>query len=453
MLARSPLPLLAALVALCVAAPAAGAQVLGDGSCPVPSAATCTGLDKLGERVSAECRRSGLASDADCWSRVGRRVVREEIDRYEASWTHRTLAFQSRLGDRVPFADAPWIGTHNSFNDVGESPTVSHTDSNQQLGLADQLRLDVRSLELDVHWLPSARAGGMAPVVCHGQGAAGCSTERLLSERLAEVVGWLDAHPREVLLLYLEDQIDDPAGYAAAAGVVTQALGSRLYRPRGDGCRDLPLTLTRSAVRAAGARVVVVGDCGSGAWQGVSHAWPAAVRFESRPKGFSCARSIPADAQPRIVRFFEDSTFVAPAGERTGVSSTDDGLTPATVREMIACGVDLFGFDQLLPGDGRLDALVWSWAPGRPEAGRGRCTAQRADGRWDRRPCARRLRPACEAGDGRFAVLGGRVSRSRAARRCAARRMRLALPRTARRNAALRAVAGRRIVWLAHRAR
>jgi hypothetical protein len=59
----------------------------------------------------------------------------------------------------------------------------------------------------------------------------------------------------------------------------------------------------------------------------------------------------------------------------------------------VRCGVDLLGFDQLLPGDGRLDAAVWSWAPGEPRLGGGRrCVVQRpADGRWEARRCSAKL--------------------------------------------------------------
>lgn len=49
---------------------------------------------------------------------------------------------------------------------------------------------------------------------------------------------------------------------------------------------------------------------------------------------------------------------------------------------MTDCGVNLFGFDQLLPEDGRIQASLWSWAPDEPRAGAGACALQGADGRW-----------------------------------------------------------------------
>ena len=66
--------------------------------------------------------------------------------------------------------------------------TLSGLDSNQQLSLTDQLRSDIRSVELDAHWFPSLAAGGNAPVMCHARGGeelhAGCTTEALLTEGL-----------------------------------------------------------------------------------------------------------------------------------------------------------------------------------------------------------------------------------------------------------------------------
>lgn len=454
---RLVLLLLAAAAALTSASPAAAQAPTSEAACqaaggPRPA---CVGLGKLGERIAAECTRLGVGEE-QCASSIGRRVVRSEIRDFEASALARTLAFERQLGDVLGLRDAPFAGTHNSFNSTSESPTLSTTDSNQQLGLADQLRLGMRSLELDVHWLPSPRAGGaFAPVLCHGQGAAGCTDERLLAERLPEVVAWLDANPREVVLLYLEDQIDDPAGYAASAKVVREALGDRLHAPAGPGCTTLPLDLTRAAVRAAGAQVVVTGDCGTGAWQGVSHSWPDSVRFETRPQGYgaypACGGAKAIAARPKIVRYFEDSTFVSPLTATVGASSADDGLTPATVREMGRCGVDLLGFDQLVPGDPRLPALAWSFIDGPPAAGDPTCTARRSDSRWESRGCRTKLRPSCRRADGSWFVLAKTTTRNAAGTACRKAGGLFRSPRTAHQNQLLADAAGAGETWIAYR--
>jgi hypothetical protein len=105
-------------------------------------------------------------------------------------WLTQALELQHRLGDALPLRDAMWVGTHNSFNSTAEmGPTLSDTDANQQLSLTDQLRIDVRSLELDVHWFPSAASGGArAPVVCHAESQhEGCSIEKELGPVLGEI--------------------------------------------------------------------------------------------------------------------------------------------------------------------------------------------------------------------------------------------------------------------------
>ena len=77
----------------------------------------------------------------------------------------------------------------------------------------------------------------------------------------------------------------------------------------------------------------------------------------------SCQGYAPEASDPVFLRFYEDSTFVNTAAAPTGQTSVDDGLTPETTAAAVRCGVDLLGFDQLLPTDGRLAALVWSFAP------------------------------------------------------------------------------------------
>ncbi len=430
-------------------APLSQASCEASGGTPV----TCVGLGKLGDRIAAECRRLGIP-DASCAQVAGRTVIRSEIATFERSPLARTLAFQSQLGDVLPLRDATFAGTHNSFNETVEAPTVSHTDSNQQLTLTDQLRLGMRSLELDVHWVPSARAGGaFAPVLCHATGPVGCSSERLLADRLPEITRWLDDNPRAVILLYLEDQIDDPAGYEASAKVVREALGKRLYTPSTPGCANLPLDLTRDQVRAAGRQVIVVGDCGTGAWQGVSHAWPDSVRFESGPDGYqdypACGGAKAIEARAKIVRYFEDSTFLTAATEAG--SPRDPGLTPARVRQMDRCGTNLLGFDQLVPGDLRLPSLAWSWVDGPPTAGDPTCTVRRADDRWESRSCRTRNRPSCRRADGTWFVLAKATERNPAGKACRRAGGLFRSPRTAFQNQLLSDAARAAETWIAYR--
>lgn len=385
-----------------------------------------------------------------------------QVDAYQDSWVHRALGLQYDLSGDMPFRNAPFVGTHNSFNSVAEmGPTLSAQDSNQKLSLVDQLRIDVRSLELDLHRFPSLQGGGFAPVVCHAtEQHAGCSVEKPLRPVLEEIAGWLHrpANREEVLLLYLEDHLDNKQGYDSAADIVREELGGLLYRPRGQGCTQLPLELTRDRVRAAGAQVVIVGNCGIGAkWPSVTFDW-SAVHGETRPQDYTdyprCGPDFSrTDYETKLIRYFEDSTkLTGTAGE------PDDGITPDTAAAMARCGVDLVGLDQLVPDDGRLKSLVWSWAPRQPKRGDGRCAIQRVDGkrpagRWFARSCVRRRAAACRRDD-RWLVPDGRVRQEAARKHCRAKNAKHAVPRTGRETQRLRVAmerAGVEAAWLGYR--
>ena len=356
---------------------------------------------------------------------------------------------------------------------MNDTLTPSHTDSNQQLSLGQQLDIDMRSLELDVHWLPSLRSGGSnAVVVCHGRGPDqqdfGCTNERLLTQVLPEIAGWLSApgHRRQVVLLYLEDELGDPAGYAETVRELDRGLrrpdgSSLIYRPSPSQvtskvCANLPLGISRGDVRDAGAQVVLVGNCRTGwasdvfGWDDVHVESGSTPRYRAFPAcDATYARSV---YDPKLVRYYEDSTFVSSAIDPT--SSPKDAaaqrLTPARVAAMTRCGVNLFGFDQLLPDDGRIEASIWSWAADKPSAADGDCAVQRADGRWTTRPCQLRRRAACRTAKA-WKLTASAVAYSAAQTACHRIGGKLGLPRSGYGNSLLHAITAGREVWLDYR--
>src|SRR5437763_1735155 len=343
--------------AFLLAAPARAQR--GDDACSKvsPSASFCIGLQKLAEAAAAECRHVGRPP-SDCNLPLGHAVADDITRHYANSWLHRAAAFQSQIGDPLPFARAQWLGTHNSFNSPSDGSTASHTDSNQQLSLRQQLDIDMRSLELDLHWLKGGNADGSnAVVVCHGRGPDqanfGCTNEPRLKEVLPQIADWLNdyAHHKEVLL-----------------------------------------------------------------------------------------------------RYFEDSTYVSATTDPT--QSPDqahaDRLTPGKVSSMSRCGVNLFGFDQILPDDGRIAASIWSWAKDKPSRHDGKCAVQRPDGRWITRHCAAKRRAACHRGR-RWKLTRHQVPYSSAWLACRAAHARFDLPRTGYENSLLRRAAGKAGVWVRYR--
>ena len=381
-----------------------------------------------------------------------------------AQWTQQALDHQYDLAADLPLRNTPWVGTHNSFNSPAEmGPALSAQDSNQKITLVEQLDLGVRSLELDVHWFFSPSEGGFAPVVCHATGQhAGCTVEKPLATVLDEIRGWSDRHPDQVILLYLEDHLDSEEGYDAAARVVEEKLGDVLYRPSGTGCSELPLELKRGGVETAGKRFIAVSDCGLGSgWPSVVFDWSAHV--ETRPRGYQdfpdCGPDFDRATYERtIVRYFEDSTRLTNTGAGAGVTTRDDGIRPETAARMARCGVDLTGLDQLVPGDARLDALVWSWAPGEPSGGA--CALQRVDagapyGRFDARSCTEKHAAACRSATGTWTLSSKRVRAADAAVACSAAGSTHSVPRTGYEAQLLRVAmeqARARTAWLAYHA-
>lgn len=448
------------------AAPAAQAQT-AEQTCgsASPIALPCVGAQKVVDATSEVCRQAG-APDTSCAIPLSRGVTAAARDAYRHSWVHRAVALQYALQDDVPFLRAQWVGTHNSFNSLAEGLTLSHGDSNQQLTLAQQLDVDVRALELDIHMIPTVASGAAKiPVVCHGRGPDqadfGCTTEKPLTDVLPEITGWLDAHPDQVVLLYLEDEVHDTAAYPTVVRQLEDGLrradgSSLIYHPdraqtTSKGCVNLPLTLTRRAVRAAGAQVVLVGNC-VGGWASVVHGWDdvhvesgSTARYAAFPQ---CDASYPRSVyDTKLVRYYEDSTLVRVAVDPTIPGNDPERLTPQQTAAMANCGVNLFGFDELLPQDGRLEATIWSWARDEPNAAAGGCTAQRSDGRWERRGCATRLRAACRASGG-WVLTAKAVRYSAAAAACRALGARLDTPRDGYDNSLLHQAAGNTATWL-----
>jgi hypothetical protein len=391
---------------------------------------------------------------------LAHKVTQAARDAYLQSWVHQVAKFQYALGDSLPLRDAQWLGTHNSFNSLADSFTVSNLDSNQQLSLTQQLDLDMRSIELDLHYIPRLELlGGRGVTVCHGQGPElgdlGCTFEPLFTTVLPKIATWLNGagHTNEVVLLYLEDEMKNPAAYASTIATLDKVLrrpdgSSLIYRPdpadkAANGCTPLPLGVSRDDVRASGARVVLVGSCAPG-WSADVFDWSSdhveggsAAGYQDYP---ACDATYGQGVyDDKLVRYFEDSTLVSALLDPTRPPADPEALTPTKVRSMTDCGVNLFGFDQILPEDGRIQSSLWSWAPDEPRTANGGCTLQGADGRWVAATCADPHPAACVE-RGSWSVTDP-VTFADAPAACAALGATFGLPRAGDQNSRLHAVA------------
>lgn len=376
------------------------------------------------------------------------------VDAFEAGALAASLALQRRLSDDLPLVAAPWVSTHNSFNAAVYDPTLSGLDPNQYYSLSDQLRMGVREIELDPHWMPSIYAGGApAPVLCHGrppeEGHVGCTTEVLLETRLGEIRAWLDANPSEVIMIEINDRIGAAAGYDATASALEAALGDRVYRPAASSraCSDgLPLEVSRSDVRAAGKQVILTADvCGSGsAYAALVHDHSPRINGGT-PTSNDCV--VPAgDYASNVVRYHEDSTMVDAV-----VSAGETRFDAADVSRLDRCGTNMISLDRIHPEDPRLAALAWVWDEFQPATGNtDDCAAHMPGGRLTATDCSRQVFFACRDASGwTFTAARGAWYDGSAA--CAASGAAFDVPRSAADNEALKsakAAAGALAVWV-----
>ena len=411
----------------------AGGTLVARAATPDPTAYVQRGVQQVRDDAAAVCR-TPLRSSPDpsapeaCTPVDGRPISEAQIQAYQSSWVHRALSLQRGLDVTAPLAEEQLPHTHNSFNassyTLGSTsyyPTLTNQDPNQVYGLTDQLNMDVRALEIDVHWWPSpygnASTGGKWVTMCHGDSSTvpgvhiGCTWDRPFQDGLAELKAWLVAHPDQFILLYLENQLDDtngpnPQAHEIAGELIAQGLGSLVFQPpAGQRCASMPTTMSTAQMAAGGHQVLIVGNCGPGAWGSWVHEREPHWDEHGDPSTYgnaACTADVNERAKdPQLFRReFEDSTWLT--------AMTGDGSnhlsTPATVAKMVQCGTNIIGLDQLTPQDPRLPALVWSWAQNEPAAGAGNCAYQGADGRFHPGGCTDTHHFACVDGSGAWHV-------------------------------------------------
>src|SRR5438270_2123243 len=245
------LPVSLALAALVLGA----APVVARAATPDPTAYAGRGVQQVRNDAAAVCR-TPLRSTADpsapeaCTPVDGSTISEAQLQAYESGWEHRALSLQRGLDANAPLAEEQLPHTHNSFNassyTLGSTsyyPTLTNQDPNQVYSLTDQLRMDIRALEIDVHWWPSpfgnAGTGGRWVTMCHGDsgqtgGAVhiGCTWDRPFQDGLQELAAWLHANPDAFIVLYLENQLNgDPQAHDIAAQLIEENLGDLVYRP------------------------------------------------------------------------------------------------------------------------------------------------------------------------------------------------------------------------------
>ncbi|MGH8562153.1 MAG: phosphatidylinositol-specific phospholipase C domain-containing protein, partial [Nevskiales bacterium] len=337
----------------------------------------CKAADTFLEGLASGCRQIPEAPRDFCALLGHQRIAEQDIASYEQSWTHRALALQYELGAPLALVDALFPATHNSFNSTtaNDPQTLSGSDANQRYSTVDQLRMGIRAIEVDVHWMPRADGSGFGPTVCHGTTLhLGCTREKSLLQELTEVRGWLDTNPDQVIVLYLENNLDDPQDaptaeaigtepYAEAAAAIETAFGDLVYTPadhadfvdRAFACNNgHPLEAGIETLRTRGKRLYIHTEGCNAGWANRVFDKEAGGRHtqapdESQLQTFSvdgvCGGFDRATHKSKWTRYFEDGTLV---GAATRMS--DGSLTPVEAyRGMVRCGVNMPTMDHITP--------------------------------------------------------------------------------------------------------
>ena len=374
------------------------------------------------------------------------------VDKYQRSWEHKALKSQRNLDLNVPMKDALFVYTHNTYNSKAYRTAVRYLDPNHTYSIKDQLRMDVRAIELDVHYYFSMKGWpwewGKKPLLCHGQGNhLGCSSyDRHLSEGIDEINSWIRSNRSEVLISYIEEHMDNKK--QDAINVIKSRLGDLIYRPSG-GCKDLPINMSKQQILNAGKNIILTGA-------GCDHSDYGKWVFKfSKVKSGGDIRNYPScstganrnDYNNNLVRHWEDLTTLS-----AWFGSPGQKTTPTNMSYMVRCGVNLPGTDKLTPTDGRLAAAVWSWDRNEPNnwGGNEDCASQWGNGRWNDANCNNRYRFACKDSSGNWYVTRGTGPWTSGQSTCARERSggRFEAPANGYENELLKAAKGGGTVWV-----
>lgn len=197
-------------------------------------------LGRIGFAITALAVAVGCASEPALKPSGGGPIVAARLPKCQGS----AHSCSKRLNEIV-FPTA-----HNAMS----SAAASWFLPNQPDGLLLQLEHGIRGLMLDVHPYDGddvARKG--KPMLCHGFCAGG---SRDLAEALSEIWLWMQSHPRELIVLVLEDYVPETA--IDAALVASQLRQTCIERAPGAH------TATLGTLLAANTRVLIMTESSKG---------------------------------------------------------------------------------------------------------------------------------------------------------------------------------------------
>ncbi|MCP4129836.1 MAG: hypothetical protein GY754_02350 [bacterium] len=320
-----------------------------------------------------------------------------DVDTYQSSWEHKAFTQQRNLDLHAPLKDAVFFGTHNSYNASAYTNAGSYWDPNQIYSIYDQLRLESRFLELDVHYWFSMDGWPWEwktkLLLSHGQEYVGASSfDRELSEGLSEINSWIRQaeNSGEVLMLYFEDYMDGE--YGKFVDALENSIGDLVYKP--GTCQNIPVNLSKADILNSGKQIIIVsGNCNNSTYA----QWVYNNSWTGGSKSDPCS-SVAANPD-KMVRIFEDRTNLS---EMVGDPTLIDA---AMMGDIADCGINIQNLDDLAP-DSRLTNAIWSWDTNEPNdwGGNEDCAVQKSNGRFNDANCANSYYYACKDSSGTWFV-------------------------------------------------
>jgi len=308
------------------------------------------------------------------------------IANHQQSWEFKALSQQNRLDNAVPMSQGFNIMGHNAYNSSAYSSLV-HIDPNHKLTITELLDLGVRTIEMDYHWVWQTKdlPGGSALLMCHaGDDDFGCSgLERYLKDGVNEVNNWIRKNPKEVVVLYFQD---DAEGHDAELVSAVSAIDDLIYKQPAGECNNfssMVQTTSEEDVLKANKQIVIMGSSceGRGPWTGYSwnsiHNWVSGGGQSILDKSEAdCLADV--SKQDGAHRIWEDMTNLGRAFGDPG-PKIDAALAAKAGR----CGITALSLDMISIGDSRMKASIWSWAENEPSGGDSQnCAFVRDNGRY-----------------------------------------------------------------------
>ncbi len=334
------------------------------------------------------------------------KINNSAIASHQQSWEYQALEKQNLLDNAVPLSQGFQVMGHNAYNSTAYSSLV-HIDPNHTLSITELLELGVRTIEMDYHWVRQTKdfPHGGALLMCHaGDNDVGCSgLERYLHEGVEEVSSWLRKNPKEVLVLYFQD---DAEGHNNELKKAVASIDDLIYKQPQGQCKsfaEMVRTTSEEDVLQAGKQVIIMGSScsGRGAWDGYS--WNSIHNYVSGG-GQTIKDKSEADCladtskQDGAHRIWEDATQLSATFGDPG-PAIDAALAAKAAR----CGIGALSLDKITIGDSRLKASVWSWGVNEPNNAGGNedCAVSGVDGRFNDVACGVSYRFACMSNGGK----------------------------------------------------